>query len=290
MSTNPFFESNYNATQYDQDLYESLVVECIQVYGRDYYYLPRTLVNYDDLFGEDSAGSLFKDAAKVEMYLESTQGWEGEGEIISQFGIELRHEASLVMAKSRFKAEIGKRFNLPVPREGDLIVFPQEVDKRKRIFEISFVEPEAVFYQLGKLYVYRIKVRVFDYSGEQFDTGLDHIDDYETIHNMTQSIKLVNYTGDFNIGDVVSQRKGFRAVVLGFNKDDNILILSSNENENAMDANPNPLWPLTSDNGAVGYMEGMNDTVESIGNADNKIIDDNEPIVVSYEEHNPYLN
>lgn len=290
MSTNPFFESSYNASQYDQELYESLVIECIQVHGRDYYYLPRTLVNYDDLFGEDAAGSLFKDAAKVEMYLESTQGWEGEGEIISQFGIELRHEASLVMAKSRFKEEIGKRFNLAVPREGDLIVFPQEVDNRKRIFEISFVEPEAVFYQIGKLYVYRIKVRVFDYSGEQFDTGVEHIDDYETIHNMTQSVKLVNYTGEFNIGDIVTQKKGFKAVVLGFNEEESILILSSNEAENAADANPNPLWPLMSDSGAWAYMEGMEDTAESIGNADNKLIDYNEPIVVSTDEHNPYLN
>lgn len=288
MATNPFFDSAYRSDD-DQGLYESLVIECIQVHGRDYYYLPRTLVNYDELFGEDTAGSSFKDAVKVEMFLESTHGWEGEGELISQFGIELRHEASLVVSKKRFKDEVGKRFNINVPREGDLIVFPKEVDNRKRIFEISYVDPEAVFYQLGKLYTYRLKVRVFEYSGEEFDTGVEHIDDYEVVHNNTQSVEYIDITGVLNVGDIITQ-PGFKAVVLAINEDEKLIVHSSNEHENAKDSSVNVLYPLTSEYGARITLARVDDTAESIGNSDDKLINMNEPIVVSYSEHNPYLS
>lgn len=286
MSTNPFFESNYS-DEHSQQLYESLVVECIQQYGRDYLYLPRTLVNYDELWGEDSAGSLFKDAAKVEMYLESTQGWEGEGEIISQFGIELRHEATLVIAKSRFHDEVTRKFNIKVPREGDLVVFPLELDKRKRIFEISYVEPEAVFYQLGKLYVYKIKVCVFEYSGEQFDTGIDHVDSYEITHSITQKIQLQEVQGSFTPGDIVTQ-KGFRALVISYNPDTLEIVLTQNEHESATSSEPNKFWPLKGES-ATGYITKTVDPTESIGNSDSEILLSNESIVLSPDESNPYL-
>ena len=111
MSTNPYFDSSFTADQFDQELYDSLVEESIQVHGRDYYYLPRTLSNFNELFGEDVV-SVFKAAKKVEMYIENVSGWQGEQQFISKFGLEIRENASLIVSKRRFKEEIGTAFGL----------------------------------------------------------------------------------------------------------------------------------------------------------------------------------
>lgn len=287
MATNPFFESSFKS-QHDQDLYESLVIESIQVHGRDYLYMPRTLVNFDRLFGEDVI-SAFEEAIPVEMYLESVSGWEGEQELITKFGISLYDEASLVVSKKRFHDEIGKKFGFKHPREGDLIVFPIEVDKRIRIFEISFVDPEAVFYQLGKLYTYRLKVRVFDYNGESIRTGIKDIDMYEVKHKITQTIELDHGTGDFYPGDVIYQGESFEAVVLSWNKDEQKLVITSNESENALDASPDTNMPIITDSGTMWYMHKVDDRAENIGTADNKLIEANAEILVDESEYNPYL-
>jgi len=131
-------------------------------------------MNEDKLFGEDTV-SKFDDGYELEMYVASVDGFEGEGDIISRFGLEIRDRMSLVVSKKRFQNEVGVYENITRPKEGDLIYFPIS----KTLFEINFVEHENPFYQHGKLYTYVLSCEVFTYSQEEIDTGYNEIDTVE---------------------------------------------------------------------------------------------------------------
>ena len=175
MSTNVFFS---RGTPNEQHLYEDLAIEAIQIYGHDVFYIPRTLVNKDELFGEDDL-SRFDDAYGIEMWMETQEGYEGERELISRFGLEIRDETTFVVSRRRWDNTVSSDANLIVntrPDEGDLIYMPTV----KRLFEISFVDHDDPFYQIDNLPVYKLYCRTFEYSSEILDTGIDAIDDIET--------------------------------------------------------------------------------------------------------------
>ena len=170
MARNPYFRE-YTG---EQDLAEDLTIEIIKTMGKDMVYIPRKLMNEDKLFGEDTV-SKFDDGYELEMYVASVDGFEGEGDIISRFGLEIRDRMSLVVSKKRFQNEVGVYENITRPKEGDLIYFPIS----KTLFEINFVEHENPFYQHGKLYTYVLSCEVFTYSQEEIDTGYNEIDTVE---------------------------------------------------------------------------------------------------------------
>lgn len=288
MSTNPYFDSSFTADQFDQELYDSLVEESIQVHGRDYYYLPRTLSNFNELFGEDVV-SVFKAAKKVEMYIENVSGWQGEQQFISKFGLEIRENASLIVSKRRFKEEIGAAFGLSNPREGDIIIFPKELDHRIRFFEISYVDAEPVFYQLGDLYSYRLSVRPFDYNGEQFETGITEIDDYELQYGASEKLELESGTGTFSLGDIITQGNSYTATVLSFDENTKELVVTANESENGTSSSPEFNLPIKSNSGAVWTLKQIIDKTEHIGNSDNDIIDNKNIDLIDDFESNPFL-
>ena len=288
MSTNPYFDSSFTADQFDQELYDSLVEESIQVHGRDYYYLPRTLSNFNELFGEDVV-SVFKAAKKVEMYIENVSGWQGEQQFISKFGLEIRENASLIVSKRRFKEEIGKAFGLSNPREGDIIIFPKELDHRIRFFEISYVDAEPVFYQLGDLYSYRLSVRPFDYNGEQFETGITEIDDYELQYGASEKLELESGTGTFSLGDIITQGNSYTATVLSFDENTKELVVTANESENGTSSSPEFNLPIKSNSGAEWTLKQIIDKTEHIGNSDNDIIDNKNIDLIDDFESNPFL-
>jgi len=143
--------------------------------GRNMIYIPRTLVNLDEIFGEDEI-SRFENTFPIEMYIESIQGFEGPGDLISQIGIDIKDRVNLRVSRKRFEQEITSVIpEITRPKEGDLVYFPLS----KTVFEINFVEHENPFYQLGKLYTYQLQCEVFTYSNEDFDTGVESIDDIE---------------------------------------------------------------------------------------------------------------
>lgn len=288
MATNKYFESSFTAKLEDQKLVEDLIIESIQIFGRDYHYLPRTLTNFDAFFGED-AQSAFNQIGTVEMYLENVHGWEGEGEFISKFGLEIRDEATLVVAIKRFKETIGSEFDLPWPREGDIVVFPQEVDKRKRAFEISWVDEEPIFYQLGKLDTYRLKVRTFEFNGETFDTGDENIDSYNR-YSHSQKIQLkAGGIGFYSPGEVVSQGKEFAATVIKHDIDENILVLSSNVSPEAEAYNPSALKPIVGlESAAEWFLDEVKDDVENVPIADNDTLSEELKDILSTKESNPF--
>ena len=162
----------------ENDLIHDLTIETIKIHGRDMVYIPRTLVNEDQLFGEDTI-SKFENGVEIEMYIQSVDGFGGDGDFISKFGLEIRDTVELVIAKRRFEESFSHDSNIIRPREGDLVFFPLT----KGLFEIKFVEHENPFYQLGKLYTYKLSCELFNYSHQDMDTGFSEIDKVEEVEN-----------------------------------------------------------------------------------------------------------
>jgi len=172
MAKNPYFLDNSS----EQNLIESITKETINAMGRRVYYLPRQNLNKDYLFGESEV-TRFKGSYSIVAYVNSVSGFEGQGDLITKFGIDLKDRIELVLSKKEFQ-ELVSRVEPEInrPREGDLIYFPDS----DTIFEINFVEHENPFYPLGKLYSYVLTCETFTYSNEDFDTDQSFIDDIES--------------------------------------------------------------------------------------------------------------
>ena len=176
MATNFYFQNgNTSGTTNEQRLVEDLIIESLKIYGHDVFYLPRTIANKDPILGEDPT-SYFAEFYPLEMYMENVQGFEGDGELFSKFGFEIRDQATFVVSKRRWESVVGDEsisLQLPTrPAEGDLLYFP----KTKSFFEIKFVDFLNPFYQLGKIYVYKLSCELFEFSSEFFNTGNSEVD------------------------------------------------------------------------------------------------------------------
>ena len=179
MPTNVYFDTG---TRPEQTLYEDLMIEQLKIYGQDVFYIPRTLVKEDNLFGEDTL-SKFGDAYLIEMYFENVEGYEGEKEIMSKFGLQMNEDVTFVVARRRFEQLVSHDSNLIVktrPNEGDLVYFP----KVNKIFEISFVDHDDPFYQVHNVPAFKLKCKTFEYGGEDIDTGITEIDAIETANSL----------------------------------------------------------------------------------------------------------
>ena len=194
---------NLNGSAQEQKFMENLVVESIEIYGQDIYYVPRTLVNRDTVFGEDS-DSQFDSARAIRAYVNNAEGWEGQGELLSKFGVRIEDKTTFIFSREKFKEKVDDLETLIVegrPNEGDLIWFPTT----KHLFEIKFVEAERPFYQLGKGYVWECQCELFEYSDEDLDTGVAEIDAIETAFANAITVNFaVGGTGDFTIGEIVA--------------------------------------------------------------------------------------
>jgi len=171
VARNFYFENYQNSME--QELIENLIVESIKIYGVDTWYMPRVLGAKDDLLNEDDL-PIFRDAYMLEMYVKSVDGFEGEGDFLSKFGLQIRDSMILTVAQRIFNQEVAANdAQIAVrPREGDLIYFPLN----DKIFEVMHVEHEAVFYQLGSLQTYDLRCELFEFSNERFETGYEFID------------------------------------------------------------------------------------------------------------------
>ena len=168
----------------EKNLYEDLIIEGLKIYGHDVYYLPRTLVNRDLILGEDSL-SKFDDSYLIEMYVETTEGLAGEQELINKFGLEIREETTFMLSKRRWTDAVDSYHTMIKegrPNEGDIIYYPL----MNKFFEISFVEDQEPFFQLGNLPVYKLRARTWEYSSEKLDTGITDIDSAEDQYSLDQ--------------------------------------------------------------------------------------------------------
>lgn len=180
-----------NGIRSEQLTYEDIIVESISIYGQDFYYIPRTLVGKDEILGEDRL-SQFKYAYGIEMYLETVNGFEGQGAFIQKFGLMMEQSATLTVARRKWEQLVGQH-GLSIlpnrPAEGDLLFFPLTGG----LFEIKFVTHQDPFYQAGKLYVYKLQVELFQYSSEHITTGNPSIDVFETLKSFDDT-KVPNGT------------------------------------------------------------------------------------------------
>jgi len=200
VATNQYFK---NKVRSEQQLYEDIIIEALQMYGQDVYYLPRTIVNENRVFGED-VPSKFSNSYKIEMYIENTEGFEGEGDLFTKFGVEIRDEATFIVARKRWNTTVGRVDNQiegERPREGDLIFLPLS----NSLFEVMHVEHEQPFYQLSNLPTFKMRCQLFEYSGEDLDTDITSIDGIEQNNAYEFDMVLSGITGDFEIGERVEQ-------------------------------------------------------------------------------------
>ena len=174
MATNPYFRKGVRS---EQDLLDDLSIEVIKINGFDMVSIPRTLVREDELFGEDRTPSKFENGRSIEMLVESVDGFEGDGEVFSRYGLEIKDNVSLIVSKTRFRTQFAD-LGFTEPREGDLIFFPIS----KGLFEINYVERENPFYQLNKINTFKLTCSLFRYSGEDFETGFSQIDGVTSDH------------------------------------------------------------------------------------------------------------
>ena len=201
MPRNVYFSQ---AVKSEQNLYEDLIIESLGIYGQDVYYIPRTLVNRDNVLNEDPA-STFDDAYLLEMYIENTEGFEGAGDLYSKFGLEIRDDATFIVSRRRWETRVGVFDDNtidPRPQEGDLIFLPMT----NSFFEISYVEDDSPFYQLSNLPVYRMQCSLFEYNDEDFDTGITVVDD-ATAKVAYQLPMDITITGGnhFEVGETIEQ-------------------------------------------------------------------------------------
>ena len=206
-----YVQSNYasagrlkaNASAQEQKFIENLVVESIEIYGQDIYYVPRTIVNKDSVFEEDSDGK-FESAKPIRAYVNNVEGWEGQGELLTKFGIRIEDKTTFIFSREKFKENVDDSTVLNVegrPNEGDLIWFPIT----KHLFEIKFVEVERPFYQLGRNYVWECQCELFEYSDEEINTGITELDAIETAFANAITVGLVaGGTGDYTVGETVT--------------------------------------------------------------------------------------
>jgi hypothetical protein len=194
---------NINGSAQEQKFIENLIVETIEIYGQDIYYVPRTLVNRDTVFGEDS-DSKFESAKAIRAYVNNVEGWEGQGELLSKFGIRIEDKTTFIFSREKFKEHVDDSTVLNVegrPNEGDLIWFPVT----KHLFSIKFVEAEKPFYQLGKGYVWECQCELFEYSDEEINTGITDLDAIETAFANAITVGLVaGGSGTFTAGETVT--------------------------------------------------------------------------------------
>ena len=191
MAVNHYFSNgNGIGNSNEKRLHEDLIIEGLKIYGHDCYYLPRTLVNRDLILGEDTL-SKFDDSYLLEMYMETTEGFAGEQEVINKFGLEIREDTTFMISKRRWQNQVDSAHTMIVegrPNEGDVIYFPL----MDSFFEIQFVQDQEPFFQLGNLPVYKLRCTRWEYSSEQLNTGVTDIDSAETQYSLDQMAHQVS--------------------------------------------------------------------------------------------------
>ena len=232
-----FHTNNLHSLTTERSLYQNLIKEAIQIYGHDVYYVNRETVALDNVLGEDAL-SKYTNAEPIEMYVEDSESFGGDKEIISQFGLENRNEITFVVSKERFQ-EMDSQINLEEgegsialedgsidqtdnfstvstltgnfyilqdtattdadrPQEGDLVYHPIF----EKMFEINFVDHDEPFYQLDNNPVYKLRCKQFEYASEVIDTGIATIDAIEgdlSADSRQYQITLENEVGSIQL-------------------------------------------------------------------------------------------
>jgi hypothetical protein len=291
-------------TKNEQYLIEDIIIESLKIYGNEVFYIPRSLVSKDNVLGEDRL-SQFKTAFPIEMYFENVDSFGGQGAFIQKFGLMIEQSATLVVARRRWNQLVGRYGATTIPsrpNEGDLIYFPLTGG----LFELKFVQHQDPFYQLGKLYVYKLQVELFQYSSERIDTGIAQIDNFESlktfstnttrnIHGRLATVTLTNsgsgYTSVPTVTFTSSSGIGAAATaVLGTGENANKVIAVNITNQGT----GYQIAPTVSFIGGGGTGAAATTTIDidinksSDGFGENDAFKDAATDVINFDEHNPF--
>lgn len=289
MATNPYISQKNRS---EQSLYEDLIIESIKFYGQDVYYLPREIVEKEDIF-LDSIQSQFGDAYKVEVYVENSEGFDGEGDIFTKFGIEIRDQATFVIARRRWRELVGDRLADAQfrPREGDVIYLPLS----ESLFQVMKVETETPFYQLSQLPTFRMQCELFEFSDEDFDTGIPDIDNIEVDGSFQYELQMPPFVeGDesyYLVGEDVQQVFDdyiLNGEVTSWNSDTRMLKIAhtgATDGKYHEWATDRPVVGPNASMTPVSQDEGVN---EIQVDAQNKIFNDWEGDFLDFSESNPF--
>ena len=286
MSTNPYFNHHGTNTP-EQRLVESLTIESIKTYGIDVYYLPRTLNDEDTLMGEDNTAS-YNSAHTIEMYIKSMDGFEGEGDFISRFGLQIKDQITFTVARRRFR-ELGMTTDgrADAPHEGDLIYFPTT----SALFQILFVEDEAIYYQTGDIQSYDMLCEMFTYSDQSFNTGIDTIDAIERTHSYSIDFTMNTGSGNYTVGEQVYQGASLAAAtvkgeVASWNATDKLLNLIN------MTGNFSGTSNIIGDSSSASYsitsFDAQSSAQSTAASATNKEIEEAPDAIIDFTEGNPF--
>ncbi len=210
MINNYFRMENSEVGNVEQTLLNDIVVETIQAFGMDLNYCPRINAKTDKILNESPLAA-FTSYFTIEMYVDTYDGFQGNGYMFAQEGLVIDDILNLTVSRERFFQETGMKY----PKVGDLIYFPIS----NAMFEITFVDPDAPFYQLGKNYTFALKCKSFVYSYEQFTTGIKNIDDNfkndgfidpidDSVHINRAALDILDFDEDNPFGEI-TEEEGF---------------------------------------------------------------------------------
>jgi len=299
LATNFYFNNfpsrlgDVSAVTPEQLLVENLVIEALQIYGMDAYYLPRTTRDQVDyLFGEDTLKE-YRNAYPLEMYLENFTGMEGESDFISKFGLEIKSEITLLVSRLRFRYNVN---GYTRPREGDLVYIPMVTG----LFEITHVEHEkdqAMFYTLGRgrggnVYVYGLRLKQYVFSSEIIQTGIAEIDNNMRLYYPRTRISLsAGGSGSFLNDEIVYQGSNLsfataQALVLDFVPNTHIDVYrmqgSFVSTTNVKGNTSNASWGITLVSDAATQNNAFDDII------DNARIEAASDGIIDFSETNPF--
>jgi hypothetical protein len=202
MGTNHYFNNFSPGVINEQRLLEDMIVESIQIMGHDCWYIPRDAYDTVDQILGESVNAKFTRAYAIESYIANVEGYEGDGDFFSKFGLDIRDTSNFIVSYRSFNRYIPSVITVR-PREGDLIYVPL----MRKLFEIKYVEEELLFFSLGKRhpYIYELRCEVFRYSNENIITGVEEVDEVEKDNAYSIVLDVANGTGIFYDGEIAYQ-------------------------------------------------------------------------------------
>jgi hypothetical protein len=284
MPTSPYFPEYYSGYSGEQNLVQDLVDEQIKLFGTDIYYLPRTLLADNTL--DDIIYSKFEEQFQIEMYLQNVEGF-GQSEFISKFGLKVTDEIKFIVSQRRWiqEATENEYKSIMRPLEGDLLFFPLTKD----LYEIKFVEVEAVFHQFGKLQFYQITAEIYEMGNQNIETGIGDIDLIDNI--LKPAIDIVVMLGEddeeinYQVGETITGSvTGVTAKVTKWNPTTRTLTVV------------NRTGTFIEDESLTGSISGAEWQVESFRTQEdpnteydqNKYIQDESDDILDFTEKNPF--
>jgi hypothetical protein len=278
----------------EQTMYEDIIIEALKMYGQEVYYLPREYQNKDDILGDDPV-SKFTKSYHLDMYIENAEGFDGEGDLFTKFGIELRDEATFIVARREYEKSVGVMHNDPSfyrPREGDLIYLTLS----NSLFEIMKVDSESPFYQLQDLPVFKIRAQLFENNGEDFDLegALDNVLETSTNYKIDLTLSFDSATHEtFSIGEQVKVDEGngvyLNSEVIDWNDATNTLTLihiGRDDGQYGMYAVGDIVTGTSS--GAIGTITAVNELVDGLDNSTSQNDEFSNIDFIDFSESNPF--